>query len=210
MMEKSQPSWPIEDIVQSFRSEIRARFEALNVAARTRDAAELEVVLRECPEKRGQPGFEVRDSFAWCVYQASEIRITRNKVTIVLPRGYAVGLDFVHLFDRTSVAWSRPFIGAAIVDGEARPAIEIFLAVSWDADHEAQWLRDGQDRRRVLVELFEEDARALAAAGDHHGACNCEDYPVSERPCSFCAGMPVSAEILRKIRDPLRSALELE
>lgn len=210
MTERLPSPWSTEDIAQSFRSEIRARFQAHNAAFRERDAAELEIILRARPEKRGQPGFETRDSFFWCAYKASEIRIISNEVTVVLPRGYAVGLDFVYLFDRTSVAWSTPSIRAILVEGEARPTIEILLVDSWDSDREAQRLRDGQDRRRVLVELFEEDARALAAAGDHHGACNCGDYPVSERPCSFCAGMPVSAEVLRKIRDPLRSALELE
>jgi len=65
-------------------------------------------------------------------------------------------------------------------------------------------------RRQVLVELSEDAVRALLAAGDrfHHAACNCGDYLPSERPCRFCAGMPVGADILVQIRDSLRQSLE--
>lgn len=65
-------------------------------------------------------------------------------------------------------------------------------------------------QRQVLVELFEDDVRVLMAAGDrpHHTACNCGDYPPSERPCRFCAGMPVGAGVFLQIRDSLRRALE--
>ena len=65
-------------------------------------------------------------------------------------------------------------------------------------------------RRQVLVELSEDAVRALVAAGDrpHHAACNCEDYLPSERPCRFCAGMPVGADVFVQIRDSLRQALE--
>ena len=65
-------------------------------------------------------------------------------------------------------------------------------------------------RRQVLVELSEDDVRALVAAGDrlHHAACNCGDYLPSERPCRFCAGMPVGADVLLQIRDALQQALE--
>jgi hypothetical protein len=206
----SLPQWSDEAVAENFRAEIRTRFEEHNAASRARDAAELEVVLREHPDKRGQPGYEVRDSGAWCVYQASEIRIEGNSVTVVLPRGYAVGLDLVYLFDHTAMAWSRPSIGATIVDGEARPTIEILLVATWDSGLDALWRRDEQGRRQVLVELFEDDARALVAASDqpHHVACNCRDYLSADQPCLFCAGMPVRAEVLLKIRDPLRSALE--
>lgn len=64
--------------------------------------------------------------------------------------------------------------------------------------------------RQVLVELSEDAVRALVAAGDrpHHAACNCADYLFSERPCRFCAGMPVGADIFVQIRDSLRQALE--
>jgi hypothetical protein len=72
-MEASLPQWSNEVVAESFRAEIRARFEAHNDAYRAREAAELETILREHPEQRGKPGYEVRDSFAWEVYQASSV-----------------------------------------------------------------------------------------------------------------------------------------
>lgn len=153
--------WSDELVAEAFRSEIRARFDAHNAAYRAREAAELEAVLREHPEKRGQPGFEVRDSGAWEVYQASEIRIDRNTVTIVLPSWYRVGIDLMHLFDHTTVAWGRPVIGATIVDGQARPTIEITLVATWTDEMDAAWKKDGSDQKRVLVELYEGDVHAL-------------------------------------------------
>lgn len=183
MTEVSIPQWSDEVVAESFRTEIRARFEAYNVASRARDAAELEAVLREHPDKRGQPGYEVRDSWAWCVYQASEIRIDRNSVTVVLPRGLVLGIDFIYLFDHTTVAGSRPSIGAVIVDGEARPTIEILLEATWDDSLDAAWRAKGQGRKQVLVELFEDDVRSLIAACDclHRVACSCADLSLKIR-----------------------------
>ena len=161
------PQWSDEAVAEAFRTEIRARMEAHNAAYRAREAFELDTVLRDHPEKRGQPGYEVRDSGAWAIYQASEIRIDRNAVTIVLPTFYAIGTDFVHLFDHTTVAWGRPTIGATIVDGEPRVTIEIILVATWTDEMDAKWRVDGNDRRRVLVELFEEEVHALRAQIDH-------------------------------------------
>jgi hypothetical protein len=155
------PQWPDEAVAEAFRAEIRARFEAHNAAFRSREAAELEVVLREHPEKRGQPGYEVRDSGAWEIYQASEIRIDRNSVTIVLPTFWAIGIDLVYLFDHTTTAWSRPRIGATIVDGEARVTIEITLVATWTDEMDAKWRGAGNDRKHVLVELYEDDVRKI-------------------------------------------------
>jgi hypothetical protein len=157
------PQWSDEAVAEAFRAEIRARMEAHNAAYRAREALELEAVLREHPEKRGQPGFEVRDSGAWEIYQASEIRIDRNSVTIVLPTFYAISTDLVYLFDHTTVAWSRPTIGATIVDGEPRVTIEITLVATWTNEMDAKWRAEGNDRRRVLVELFEDEVHALRA-----------------------------------------------
>lgn len=153
--------WSDEAVAEAFRAEIRARFEAHNAAYRTREAAELETVLRDHPEKRGQPGYEVRDSGAWEIYQASEIRIDRNSVTIVLPTFWAVGIDLVYLFDHTTVAWSRPTIGATIVDGEPRVTIEILLVATWTDASNAKWKADGNDRRSVLADLYEDDVKTL-------------------------------------------------
>src|SRR5680860_294592 len=93
--DETVPQWSDEVVAEAFRAEIRARLEAHNAAYRAREATELEQVLREHPEKCGQPGYEVRDSGAWEVYQASEIRIDRNSVTIVLPTFYAVRIHLV-------------------------------------------------------------------------------------------------------------------
>ena len=176
-MTEAPLQWSHEAVAESFRAEIQARFEAHNAAFRARDAAELEDVLREHPEKCGQPGYEVHDSGAWCVYQKAEIRIDRNEVTIVLPRGIAVGIDLLYLFDHTTAAWSRPMIGAAIVDGEPRPTIEIVLVATWDDSMDAAWRKDGNDRKQVLVELYEEEVRAL----DSLVATHCVPNDVAER-----------------------------
>lgn len=153
--------WSDEAVAESFRTEIRARFQAHNAAYRIREAAELETVLHAYPEKRGQPGYEVRDSGAWEVYQASEIRFDRNSATIVLPRGVAIGIDLVHLFDHTTMAWGRAAIGATIVDGEARPTIEILLVATWNDDLNNAWHKEGNDKRQVLVELDEDEVHTF-------------------------------------------------
>jgi len=175
------PQWSDEVVAESFRSEIRARFEAHNAAYRAREEAELAQVLREHPEQRGQPGFEVRDSGAWEVYQASEIRIDRNSVTIVLPTFYAIGIDLVYLFDHTTVAWSRPTIGATIVDGEARVTIEIMLVATWTDEMDAKWRTDGNDRRQVLVELYESGVRSLCGMIDAWADADDEELKIRDR-----------------------------
>lgn len=163
MTEVPLPQWSDDAVAEAFRSEIRVRFEEHNAAYRAREARELETVLREHPEKRGQPGYEVHDSGAWEVYQASEIRIDRNSVMVVLPGYYRVGIDLVHLFDHTAMAWSRPVIGATIVDGDPRPTIEITLVATWTDALDVAWRKDGNDRKRVLVELYEDDVLALCS-----------------------------------------------
>lgn len=65
------------------------------------------------------------------------------------------------MFDCTVVSWSRVRVGASIVDGEARNTIEIVLVATCDDSLDAKWRRDGDDRKRVLVELFEDDVHAL-------------------------------------------------
>lgn len=166
MTEDAVPQWTDDAVAESFRTEIRARFEAHNAAFRAREEIELAAVLRDHPEKRGQLGYAVRDSVAWEVYQASEIRIDRNAVTIVLPKMWAVGIDLVHMFDNTMMAWSGPTIGATIVDGEPRVTIEITLVATWTDAMDSKWRADGNDRRRVLVELYEDEVRALRACLD--------------------------------------------
>ena len=161
MTEASLPQWSDEAVAESFRAEIRARLESHNADYRAREAIELEQVLREHPEQCGQPGFNIRDSCAWEVYQASEIRIDRNSVMIVLPSWYAVGIDFVHLFDHTTVAWGRPTIGAILIDGTVHPTIEITLVATWTDEMNAKWRGEGHDRKQVLVELYEEDVQLL-------------------------------------------------
>jgi hypothetical protein len=162
LTEAPLPQWSDEVVAESFRSEIRARFEAHNAADRAREEVELEQVLREHPEKRGQPGYEVHDSGAWSFYQACEIRIDRNTVTIVAP-GPSIDMNIVHLFDNTAMAWSKPWVKAAIVDGEPRVTIEIVLVATWDDSLDAAWRKDGNDRRQVLVELSDEEVHVLDA-----------------------------------------------
>jgi hypothetical protein len=155
--------WSDEAVAASFRAEIHARMQAHNAAFRAREAIELAQVLRANPERKGTPGFEVRDSGAWEIYQASEIQIDRNAVTIVLPTSWAIDIDFVYLFDHTTMAWSRPSIGSTLVDGEARVTIKILLVATWTDEMDAKWRGEGHDRKRVLVELYEQDVRTLEA-----------------------------------------------
>lgn len=177
MTREEDVQWSDEAVARSFREEIHRRFEEHNKAFRVRDAADLEEVLRQHPGRRGEPGFEVRDSGAWRVYQESEIRIEQNTVTVVLPCHYAVGMDLVHLFDHTTVAWGRPTIGAMVVEGEPRPTIEIVLVATWTDEMDAAWRAEGSDRRRVQVELFEDDVHELIALVEHKGT----DLKIADR-----------------------------
>jgi len=156
------PQWSDEAVAESFRTEIRARFEAHNKAFRAREAAELEQVLRDHPEKRGQPGYDGgdRDSGAWCFYEACEFRIERNLVTIIAP-GDTIDMDIVHMFDNTTAAWSKPWVKAAIVDGKSRITIEIMLVATWDDSLDTAWKRDGNNKRQVLVELDEDEVHTF-------------------------------------------------
>src|SRR5438034_10993594 len=115
------PQWSDEAVAESFRSEIRARFEAHNKAVRARETAERDAVFRKHPEKRGQPGFDgiIRDSRAWSFYQACETQIVHNTVMIVSP-GDSIDRDIIFMFDHTTAAWSRPWIKAVVVDGQPR------------------------------------------------------------------------------------------
>lgn len=161
-MDEEIPQWSSEAVAESFRSEIRARFERHNKAYRTREAADKEAFFREYPEKRGQPGFDqdVRDSGAWSFYQGCEIRIEGNVVTIVAP-GDSIDMDIVHMFDNTTAAWSKPWIQAVIVDGQARFTLTIVLVATWDDSLNDAWKKDGNDKRQVLVELDEDEVRTL-------------------------------------------------
>jgi len=197
--EESRPQWSDEVVAESFRAEVRARFEAHNVAYRAREAAELEAVLLEHPDKRGQPGYEVRDSLAWYVYQASEVRIDRNSVSIVLPRGIHIGVDLIYMFDHTTVAGGSLSIGATIVDGEARATIEIMLVATWDDAMDVAWRKEGHDRKHVFVELFEDDVHTLCGLIDARADADAEALKVRS---------DADTEVL-KIRARLKLALEV-
>jgi hypothetical protein len=158
--QEAPPQWPDEAVAASFRSEIQARFEAHNIAFRAREEAELAAVLHDHPEKRGQPGYEVCDSGAWSFYQACEIRIERNTVSIIAA-GDTISTDLVHLFDNTTASWSKPWVKAAIVDGEPRITIEIVLVATWNDSLDAAWRKDGNDKRQVLVELDEDEIKTF-------------------------------------------------
>ncbi len=184
------PQWSDEAVAESFRTEIRTRFETHNAAYRARDAAELEEALRTHPEYRDQPGFEIRDSGAWSVYQLSEIRFDRNTVQVVLPQGFTLSPDLVHMFDHTTVAWSKPWISAILVNGEPRPTIEIVLVATWTDAMNAAWqANDRNGQRHVLADLTEADVHALCAIID--------------------TADPGVKEDLLEVRDRLRGALEI-
>ena len=156
-----EQQWSDEAVAQSFRDEIQQRFERHNADYHERDAAELEAVLKDRPDLRGQPGFTVRDSMAWEVYLRSTIQIDRNSVVIILPTGLAVGSDIIYMFDHTAMAWTRPTIGATSVDGEVHPTIEILLVATWTDDMDKDWRAAGHARKKVLVELYAEEIPTL-------------------------------------------------
>lgn len=160
-MTEEVPQWSDEAVASAFRTEIHNRFWLHNAAFRTREEIELQEVLRAHPEKRGQPGYEVHDSTAWMTYRGSDIRIDRNVVTIVLPPGAPVGIDLLYMFDNTTVAWSRPLIGTLIVNDQAHVTIEILLVATWNDSLDTAWRKDGNDRRQILVELFDTEIHTL-------------------------------------------------
>ena len=161
MTQPVETEWSTNLIAHTFREELYARFRAHNEAYRAKEEADLAAVLAEHPEKRGQAGYEVRDSFAWDFLERCQIRIESNMVTIVTPMAFAFRTDLLPLFDHTAMAWSRPIIGATIVDGEARPTIEIMLVATWTDEMDKKWRAEGNDRKHVAVELFEDDVRWL-------------------------------------------------
>jgi hypothetical protein len=160
--------WSTERIEKAFRDELAERFRAHNEAYRKIEEDELAAVLAKHPEKRGQPGYEVRDSFAKEFLDYCQIKVESNTVTIVMPVGFAFRTDLIPLFDHTAMAWSRPNIGAVIVDGVARPTIEITLVATWTDEMDAKWRADGHARKHVDVELYEDDVRWLLDFIDRH------------------------------------------
>jgi len=173
--------WSTEAVADAFRAEILARLKAHNAAYRAQEEAELEEVLREHPEKRGQPGYTVRDSFAWEAFQATDIRIEGNMATIVMPIGFAFRTDLLPLFDHTKMAWTRPTIGAIVVEGVARPTIEILLVATWTDEMDARWHADGNARRCVEVELYEDQVHTLDALVALHCVPNDATRTLRER-----------------------------
>lgn len=161
VIDEAIPQWSTDAVADAFRAELRDRFEAHNAAYRANEVAELERVLAERPEMRGVPGFEVRDSFAWEVYQVCEIKVVGNIATIVMPIGFGFRTDLLPLFDHTKMAWGRPIIGAVVIDGEARPTIEILLVATWTDEMDSKWRAEGSARKRVEVDLYEDDVRWL-------------------------------------------------
>lgn len=161
MTQDAIPQWSDEAVADAFRAELRERFEVHNAAYRANEVVELARVLAERPEMQVVPGFEVRDSFAWEVYQACEIKVVGNIATIVMPIGFGFRTDLLPLFDHTKMAWARPIIGAMVVDGEARPTIEILLVATWTDEMDAKWCAERNDRKQVVVELYEDDVRKI-------------------------------------------------
>lgn len=186
------PEWSTDRIEKAFRADLAERFRAHNEAFRKREEEDLAAVH---PDKRGQPGYEVRDSFAWEFLQHCQIQIERNTATIAMPIGFAFRPDLLPLFDHTSVAWSRPMIGATIVDGLARPTIEITLVATWTDALDAAWKKEGNARRHVLVELYEDEVHALCAFIARHADASCD---MNEDP----------SQRWLVIRDRLKLALE--
>jgi len=196
------PEWSTDRIAKTFRDELAERFRAHNEAYRVREEAELAEVLRAHPEKRGTPGYDVRDSFAREFLDHCLIEVESNTATIVMPIGFAFRPDLLPLFDHTSVAWSRPFIGARIVDGVARPTIEITLVATWSDEMDAKWRAEGHARKQIAVDLFEDDVRELLGLV-------ADRLAQVTRPVHVLLGeVPAAAGDLHGIRERLTLALE--
>ena len=137
-------AWTDEEIVRQFRLEVQQRFAAENEAYLRRERegifeikASLDVKGMAYPEWLVE-----RDSLLWEIYSGSEIRIgpeSSNAVTVVTPRGFALGSDFVEMFNGTSVGWSVPSLDTVIVDGESHVVVKITLIDTWDDDRHAAW-----------------------------------------------------------------------
>lgn len=142
--------WTDEEVGRQFRGEVQQRF-ALENEAHLRCEREDVARAKAKLDAEGQPHPDwlvAHDSFHWMAYSDSEIRIDRNHVTVVTPQGFAIGGDFVDMFDETSVGWTAPSIGAVLVDGQARVAIDLLLIDEWDDERHAAWLKEhGADRR---------------------------------------------------------------
>lgn len=165
-MNKPDVQWSDELVADQFRREIHERFTFENTRHRAGEDKELEKIFAENPGRRGQPGFEVTDSFLWEVYESSEILIDRNSVTIVLPRGFAIGIDFIEMFEGTSVGWSRASIGAMVINDEPRPTIELLLVATWTDEMDAKW----RENKRVSENAVPRPEE-VADVDRHCGTC---------------------------------------
>jgi hypothetical protein len=147
--------WSSERIADQFRAEIRARFEAENAAYRSEEAAGIERARRANPEwwaefAASSTAARPSDGPSWVIYRAADLRIDDNCARIVLPVGWMIGLDFVRMFDDTSVAWTVPTLAAEVVGGVARVVVEVILVDCWDDARAAAWsaARSGRDGAR--------------------------------------------------------------
>lgn len=185
MREDAAPQWSTDAVVESFRSEIRARFEQHNAAYREEEARDLEEALAKRPDYRGQPGFEVQDSPLWSMYQQCRITSEANSVAITLPAfSHSHFARILQMFDHTTAAWTKPIVSAVIgEDGEPRVLIEILLVATWDDELDADWRNKGHHRPLVMVELHDDELREVIAS------------------------LPDHAQDARKLRDRLQRAL---
>jgi hypothetical protein len=119
-----------------------------------------------------------------------------------MPVGFAFRPDLIPLFDHTFMAWSRPLIGATIVDGQARPTIEITLVATWTDEMDAKWRAAGHGRKQVSVDLFEDDVRTICGLVDERIAQ--VTHPVHK----LIGDAPAVAGDLHGIRERLALALE--
>lgn len=153
---RSQEGWSNERIVEQYRAEIRAAFEAENRAWHDEEAADREKCEREDPvgwRRLVESGAAApRDSFLWEIYAGSEIRTDLNSVSVLLPTGFAIGVDLIEMFERSSVTWTKADVGAEIVDGEARVVVELLLVDYWDDERAAEW---EQRQRSPLDDVLE-------------------------------------------------------
>lgn len=66
-------------------------------------------------------------------------KVDRNTVEIVLSSTlYAYSVDFLYLFDDTSVAWSKVFVDCVYEDGP-RIKLKVYLVTNWSDEKAAQW-----------------------------------------------------------------------
>lgn len=184
--------WTTEQVAEQFRRDIRERFEHERDTYMKRDNEDRDEVKAKFDAK-GEPYpdwlLADRTSFFWEIYERTVIKVESNAVQIVLPHGFGLFADFFAMFEGTSVAWSKPSVGATIIDGNAHVTIELILIDYWDDERQAKWLAERAAWKATTADEllrrirgsrieFDRDPKLVQHPNDrmYTVECWCDDY----------------------------------